>query len=151
MAILKSIELVEPLIPKPNKFVYESMLTRTDKEALSKSTVYGIEVDNKQKKIVDSYKISFSLFSLPGKHYLFINNAEKEDEASRPFVTTLTDEYKGPSIEDFKFEVDEIGLHVVAGRFGQKTVYFSTNKDDTIEIENILNKNNTVTLETIYI
>ena len=153
MAILKSTELVEPLLPKPNKFVYESMITCTDKEALNNSTVYGIEVDNKLNTISDSYKVSFSLFSLPGKHYLFVNNAEKEVTAGCPFITALTDEHKEPTVEDFKFKVDEIGLHVVAGRFGYKTIYFATKKDDSFEVEKLINKSNNkiLTLETVYV
>ena len=154
MAVIKSVKALEPLLPKPNHCAYESMITHTPPKVLLANIIYAVEINNKENKIDSIYRVEFSLFTAPGASYLFINRQEEDLSPNTPFIKGKNKEGIDPTIEDWGFEVDNIGLHVNAGLRGEKTIYFCTSHLDAKDIRKRLKekiKKETLITEIVYV
>ena len=154
MAIVKSIDEIKHLIPTSNALPYMSMITHTPEKVLLTSNICAVEVDAKECKIITMYRAAFSLFAGPGASYLFVRDATKDLTTSSPYIKANNDDAKIPGKEDWNFINDEIGLHIKTGIFGNKLIYFTTNRLDVKEIRDLLKKKynkKTVVVETVYV
>ena len=154
MALLKSVKAIEPLIPKPSNCPYMSMITHTPQKALLTNVVYAVEISSKENKIDKIYRVEFSIFNSPGASYLFINDKNKELSSDTNFVKGKNENGKEPTIDDWGFEIDNIGLKINAGTINKTTIYFCTSHLDLIEIKKGLKlkeNKNILVVETVYI
>lgn len=154
MSFLKSPKELEALIPEPNTKVYECMVTKTPEKALLLSSIFAVTINEKENKIVSINRASFTLFSSPNSAYLFINKSTEKIDSNTPYVRARVKEGKRPTINDWGFEVDELGLYIKTGMFKNRKIYFVTSIFDVKKFNEIMKKKveeKTLVAETVYV
>lgn len=154
MALIKSVEAIKNLIPIPGENVYDMMAIRTPEKDIMSNFVCGIKVNSIENKIENVFRVSFYLFSLPTVSYLFIEDRDKDISTNTPFISVKNKDGNKPTINDWPFEVDDIGLHVKTGPIKGIYIYFATSQLDMKEVKNALKERaikKTLVTETVYV
>ena len=152
MALLKSFEQIKDIIPERVDDFYKCGIASVSQDVLNKHHIYGIVVDGKTKEVIKAYEIEFSLFSGTAKHYLFIGKRSQDVTNANYFISVDTGGY-GLQKTDWKFEVDNLGLHVKCG-INNDIIYFAENYNDMNEVLSVYSTkpvNRTIITETVYV
>ena len=154
MALLKSFEQIKDIIPERTDDFYKCGIASVSPDILDKHHIYGIVVNGKTKEVIKACEIEFSLFSGTVKHYLFIGRRSQDVTSANYFISVDT-EKSGHSLQktDWKFEVDNLGLHVKCG-INNDIIYFAENYNDMNEVLSAYSTkpvNRTIITETVYV
>lgn len=152
MALLKSFEQIEELIPERVDDFYHCGITATPIDVAKKSHIYAIVVDGKTKKIIKTYEVKFTLFSGSIKHYLFIGEKSKDVNTANYFISANTEKGQNLKKTDWKFETDNLGLHAKCG-MNKDIIYFgddASDINDIMRVYNITSSNKTIITDVVY-
>ena len=134
MALIKSFNEIEDLIPSPYEQFYMSKMVRINDSKVSKKPIYAFIVDEENKKIVDYFQVEFVLFTCDVNHYLFLNDYTKELSSQSPYISVKTAEGVLVKKSDWGFKPDNLGLYVITGSRIHNKVYFGTSSNDVNEV-----------------
>lgn len=154
MALLSSTIYLEPLIPESNDEYYMSRITRVPDKVVNETPLYGIVVNDKEKKVVKVYRVAFVLISSVNSYFLMIGEANKEMSESTYFISTKIKDNEKLNIKHWDFKKDKIGLYVTTNNYQRATIYFATSPLDVSYVKQELEKkedNKTVVTEVVYV
>ena len=155
MAIINFAKDLEPVIPKANEQFYMGTLTHTPRDVYH--SIYAIVVNNNTGNIESTFRLECSLLVAGNAYYLYFRKAGEDLNASCPYIRTIKSTMERPSLLDWPFSNDNIGLYADAGLFRDKKIYFCTSAlDSKIVKEKLNNKYNkpikrTVISDTVYV
>ncbi len=138
MALLKSAKQLELLIPEPNEKYFMSKMTHVPQHIINENPLFAIVVSGITNRVINLYKVIFTLFSSGNSYYLFIGNEKEELNTSSYFISAKTEENEKLNINHWGFEVDDIGLHVTTHSLARDIIYFSNSIVDADELRNKL-------------
>ena len=156
MALLTSAKELESLIPEPNEEYYMSRITYAPRTEVNEKPIFAFAVSRASGEITQIFRVNFVLFSASESNYLFISNAAKDLTARTYYISAKIRGNEKLSKDKWKFETDEIGLHVVVDNVSKDIIYFGSTYLDAQTIRTCLKNrkkvvNETVVAEVVYV
>ena len=158
MALLTSAKQLEHLIPEPNEEYYMSRVTYAPTRSVNENPIFAIVVSNKTNTVTSIYRVNFVLFSASSSNYLFIGDMSKDLSSKTYYISAEARGNKKLAKDNWKFETDDIGLHVVVDNITKDIIYFGTSYADVREVREGIKNNKiaprhkvTLVTETVYV
>lgn len=158
MALLTSGKELEHLIPEPNEEYYMSRITYAPTSVVNEKPIFAFVVSKKTNEVISIYRVNFVLFSASNSNYLFVSDMSKDLSSKTYYISAEARGNKKLTKDKWKFETDEIGLHIVVDNITKDTIYFGTSYTDVTKVrEGVKNRKEkpshevTLVTETVYV
>ena len=156
MALVKSLDEIENLIPEPDYRLYGSNITEVSSRDVINYPLFAFTVNRKANIVVSMYRVLFMLVKRFNKFYLMVTDYYKDSENNHTGDYITLTEPKDRHLEktDWPFTIDEIGLRLDSTCYDRNMIYFGTNVEDVNEVKKMVKarkEKKIVTLEPVVV
>lgn len=132
MAIVKSINEIAELIPKPDDRFYGCRITEAPSEVVTDNPLFAFRVDDKANVIIGMFRAVFSLARRGDKYYLTLSHYDYQQEeiTQKDYLSVEKREGEKLELSDYPFITDDIGLRMDSDRYTKNRIYFGTMPTD---------------------
>lgn len=155
MAIIRDLDEIEDLIPKPDYRLYGSNITEAPSRLVMDCPLFAVTVSRKHNIVVSTFRVMFILVKRGEKFHLMVTNYYRDSNiGNTDYITIPEPKNRKLELSDWPFTLDDIGLRLDSTCYDKNMIYFTTLADDVREIREKVKKRaevNVVELEPVLV